>query len=650
MRGLFILLMLLCMQILNAQTRLIDSLRKQYYNATANDEKLNALLLICEEYQSLNRDSFDVYGPAVMELAEKSNNKNFKSLAMLAYANWYYRYGWSDSAIVFIEPELTKNKVTDANTRDIYFKLARAKAIYHGSKSRYEEALTVLYKILPEAEKYKDTFNIGLSSNTIGSIAIARQQYRDALQWIDKTISISENKQRFLPLLAPAYLNKGKIFELMGNTDSALYFINKGLLLSRQIQNLNYIATALRIRASIYTSTKKYREAEESLLEMMDVRKLLSPATDLVDDNVQLAEFYANSGQLEKAIALCKKNLVQGELTQTEGESASFTNDPKMRLEYLQLLSGYYKKAGMLPEYQASLEDLLVAKDALYAANSVDAIAALQTQYEVQKKENTILQQKYGLQKKNFLFYGSIGFTTLLLIGGIVFFRQYRKKQALKMQLMMEEEKRMGENAVRQAEEKERVRIAADLHDNIGAYASAIRADVEKITTDGATKNHKSLQNLEQHSKEIMNSLRDTIWVLNKENITITSMSDRLKDYISKLQPSYNHIQFHIQEDLTNDLRLNSQNALNIFRIMQEAIHNALRHSHSQHIYIDMISREQLLLKVTDDGKGISGPLANTGNGLLNMKSRAKEAGMHLSVLSTENKGTTVTLQSDNTN
>lgn len=218
------------------------------------------------------------------------------------------------------------------------------------------------------------------------------------------------------------------------------------------------------------------------------------------------------------------------------------------------------------------------------------------------------------------------------------------------MALALAEEKRIASQSIMEAEEQERKRIAADLHDNIGAYASAIRADVEKITENPFEKNDQSLQNLQQHSREIINSLRDTIWVLNKDNITITGISDRIKNYMSKLQPSYPHIQFNISEGIENNVRISSQHALNIFRIVQEAIHNALKHSNADEINIFIGSNETLSIQITDNGKGVADNTNNEGNGLLNMHARAKEAGMGLAISSAADKGTSLLLQTNTTN
>lgn len=69
----YIIALLLCAvgQTANCQTAIIDSLRKKIYAATNDEEKLTAFLSLFEEFQSVNRDSLDIYGPQVKDLAEK---------------------------------------------------------------------------------------------------------------------------------------------------------------------------------------------------------------------------------------------------------------------------------------------------------------------------------------------------------------------------------------------------------------------------------------------------------------------------------------------------------------------------------------------------------------------------------------------------
>jgi len=614
-----------------SQTALIDSLRLQVQLASNPEQKLSALVVLCEEYQSINRDSFDSYGPQIKTLAMATNNPRLKSLAALAYANWYFRWGWSDSALVFIEPELEKNNVNDERSRDVYFKLSRAKAMYHGSKQRYEEALSVLYKILPEAEKYKDTLTTASVMNTIGSIAIARSQHREAINWISKAMVISENNKKYIGVLAPAYLNAANAYAQLNKLDSAIYFIDKGLPLCRSLQNLHYLATALRIRSTIYTATGNFSAAEKAMLEMIAVRKKTSPISQVVEDNLQLAAFYASSGQLDKAIEVCRKYLVKGDLTVADSaDSKTFNNDPKLRLEYLQLIAGYYKKAGRLGEYQSSLEELLIAKDSLYAANSADAIAAIQTEYEVQRRENTILQQKFDLQKKNFLLYGSMALLIVLLLLAFFGFRNYRGKQRAEMEILLEEQKINAAMAVKKAEENERVRIAADLHDNLGAYAASMSSNIGYMhLQNGNAATQTALDELSMNANAISAELNDTIWVLQTEEQGLTAVSDRIKTFIYRLKKSYPSVHIEVQENILTDYQLPSSQAFHLYRILQEAINNALKHSRGNNIIVNIQADKYWRVCVEDDGIGISESF-QPGNGIRNIKKRAAEAGWNI--------------------
>lgn len=628
------------------QTFLADSLRKRVSQSTSDEGKLGALLDMFEEYHSINRDTLDKYGPVIKELAASSKNNRMKSLAALAYANWYYRWGWSDSSLVFIEPEISRNPVGNPETRDIYFKLMRAKALFLGSKSRYAEALNVLYALLPAAEKYKDTLTIGLTTNTIGSIAIARQQPYEALKWINQAIQIAGNNKRYLQVQTPAFINAAYAYVNIGNNDSAVYFINKGLKYSRQLQNLNYLATVLRIQTNIYTAKKQYKLAEEAMIEMINTRAKLTSANYILEDNLQLADFYANSGQLEKAIEICKNNLRKGELTSEDTRPETvFTNDPKQRAVFLAKLAGYYKQAGLMKEYQASLEELVDAKDSLYAANSAEAIAELQTKYEVQKKENTILQQKYSLQQKNLLFYGLMALTSILIICGFALFRNYRRKQKMRVKKLMDEERKQAEEAIKNAEERERVRIASDLHDNLGAYAASMASNISYIQlpdADDKTKN--AFEQLSANSQSIISQLNDTIWVLKKETLHFTAISDRIKTFVNRLRKSYPEISLEVQEDVATDFALPSSQAFHLYRITQEAINNALRHSNGRNIVTRFSAHSNWEVTVADDGTGfrVNEYSGAAGNGLLNMSQRSREAGWQISWQTPEQGGTIV--------
>ncbi|CAN5616464.1 hypothetical protein BH10BAC2_BH10BAC2_06450 [soil metagenome] len=641
-------LLLLC-NIVFAQTKKIDSLKQIVDGGTGNDARLAAIAAYCEDYSNLNHDSLEKYAYIALELAENSKDEKLKSLAQLTLAQDYMQWGWTDSVHVVVNNEIPKNKIEDDNRRSIYFRLKRLKAIAFGADGKFEDCLAILYPLFSECVKYKDTVHIIGISNSIGNVLSGLNQLADARKWNDQCLSYCVGN--YAKLKGSPYVSRAQLLYKEEKTDSALYFLQTGIEYCKKIEIYDRLAGAYRLLSIIYTGTEELDKAENAIKQMQECRRKTNNNPDaIIDDNLQIAEFYANTGQLKKAIAFCWSKLETGDLFKKPGDSSkTFNTDPSVRLPFYLALSRYLKEEKNYPEYQKVLEEIVVLKDSVYERNKAEAIAELQTKYDVEQKEKTIIAQQLKLTQRNYLLYGSLVFILMTVIITFLLWRNQRNKQQLQMDKAIEDEKRQSAQSILDAEEKERKRIAADLHDNIGAYATAISADVESITNKGFQANGEQLQNLQQHSREIIYSLRDTIWVLNKDNITITGISDRIKNYINKLRPSYEHINISMEENILQDVRVGSQKALNIFRIVQEAVHNALKHSEAKKIIIKIESAAIIQLSIIDDGKGIFEQDGHEGNGLRNMKARAADAGIQFNVQSVTGKGTSIFLQ-DTTN
>lgn len=628
-----------------SQTQLINSLKAKVDAAKTNDQKLAAIVAYCEDYSNISHDSLEKYAYVAIELAEKSTDERLKSLAWLTLAQDYMQWGWTDSTHAIVDKELKKNLATDNTKRDIYFRLKKLKAIAYGADGRLKESLEVLYPLVSEAETYKDSISIAGIANIIGSIAAARNEPEEARKWNDKALFFAEASHS--KYLGSVFISRAQLLYNEDKTDSALYYLDKGIEFCKNIEMNDRLAGAYRFQSAVYTDLNKLDLAEMALKNMQEARNKINQNPDaIIEDNLQVAEFYANTGRLKKAIEYIRSKLITGDYYEKAGDtSKAFVNDPAIQLPYYLALSGYLKEDKKFPEYQEVLEKIITLKDTLSEINKAGAIAELQTKYNVQQKENTIIAQQLKLTQKNYLLYGSLIFIALASVITWLWQRNEKIKQQIKMQQAIEEEQRQAAQSILDAEENERKRIAADLHDNIGAYASAISADVEKITGKGLTGNELQLQNLQQHSREITNSLRDTIWVLNKDNITITGISDRIKNYINKLDPSYENIQIDVEEKIDNDVRVGSQKALNIFRIVQEAIHNALKHSQAKNIIVEIESDKKIKIRVNDNGIGMDLSNPAGGNGLRNIQARAKDAGIQLAVNSSEGNGTNLVIE-----
>lgn len=643
-----ILLLLLFSFAGKTQTRLIDSLKQYIFQAKNDEQKIEAIYTLCSEYKSINRDTLDYYTFLARELAANTHNERLKQMAELAVACDYARWGWADSAIFTVDPLIAANKVTDPQQRDIYFKASRLKAMTYAGRSRYQDALTILYRIVSEAEAYKDSITLGENLNSIGSVALARSNTRDALMWLSRALAACGNDKRFDGIRAGVFINMAEAYLQSGKTDVAVRYSEKGVALFKEVENLSSLALALQKQSSVLIAAGKLDEAEQSLKEMIALRKEAGDGNLYADDNISLAEFYLQTNQVKKAIQFCKNALQVGDVhAPLPGDEQSYANAITIRLGYYQVLARCYKMLEDNSEYQQMLEQIIIAKDSLYKYNSAQAIAELQTQYEVQKKENTIIQQKLDITNKNNRFYALLGIAFFALVIAWIMFTGYRKREKIRLNAMLEKEKSLAAQSIAKAEENERKRIAADLHDNLGAYAASIVSNldfIEPIThhSSGSV----AVQELRNNSQAIVAQLNDTIWALKKDALSLTAISDRIKTFIQRIQNSYPAITINVMENIDNDRMLSPSHAFHLFRIVQEAINNALKHSKGTKVDIIIESiASNWKITIADNGAGIM-QRSKDGNGLVNMKERAQETGWSIDWLSEPGKGTSVIISS----
>ena len=195
-------------------------------------------------------------------------------------------------------------------------------------------------------------------------------------------------------------------------------------------------------------------------------------------------------------------------------------------------------------------------------------------------------------------------------------------------------EKKLRESEITEMIYKERERISRDLHDNLGAYAACIKNSIVGI--ERSSNDSFELQNLRENTDELLNALRETIWALQHESIRITAISDRFKKIVNRISAGYSSVGVEIKENVTNDVFLTPTEGVNLIRIMQESITNAMKHARCTVINVHIECSDKLLISISDNGIGFDlQKKADETYGIGNMRSRAAEAGFELYMNST---------------
>lgn len=203
-------------------------------------------------------------------------------------------------------------------------------------------------------------------------------------------------------------------------------------------------------------------------------------------------------------------------------------------------------------------------------------------------------------------------------------------------------QKRLAAMLLVQKLQEERGRISMELHDSIGAYANAVLYNTDLLQAESRVKQkNRLLKDLRFASKDIITSLRETIWALKNEVFTAQECFMRIRNFVQSLSRYYPNIQFRVEGDAPQQKQLHYSAALNIVRIVQEVVNNAIKHGNPDHIHISSsIDGEQWLLQIDDDGIGFNSSMASMGNGMDNIKRRAADSKLDVQLQSAPGKGT----------
>lgn len=617
----------------SAQTKLIDSLRQVIKQPSSTKQKLENILLLAG--QSIDSDTLYPYVLLADSLSASSNNKIDKSNTACVRAYYYVRKNYIDSALIIIDKLIDENKnVKQRNNFYLALLFLRSKILDRGN--RYTEALTELYRVVQTAELQNDTLTTIQAKTGIGWVQMEMEQYNEALIWLNKALYTSANK-KFYTNYGALYSNLASTYNALGKRDSAQHYINIAINDARNNDNLLFLATALSMQAKIFIDNKQHRLAEAPLHEVVQIRKQLNDPFYTVFDISNLASYYSTTGQWEKGIALCKEGI---SLAKENGLSSQL-------LMVYHSLAENYKAAADMVQYGQTLESIISLKDSFNNINSSKLLADMQAGSEAQKKQKEILEQKLNLTQKNYWLWGSAIVGILLISIALLAFKDYRRREKLKMEIILLEEKRNAADAVKKAEEKERVRIAADLHDNLGVYAASLSSNLSYIQpAENGDTGINAFREIKNNSNAIISELNDTIWVLKKETLSLTAISDRIKVFINRIKRSYPGINAEVKENIETDFKLPASQAFHLYRLVQEAVNNALKHSQGKNIAVKINATDNWSVIIEDDGIGMQTRHSATegGNGLYNMRSRSEEAGWNISWLLTEGGGTSVNI------
>lgn len=616
----------------------LDKARENIYSSKTDEERLNNLMFIVKFKNSMSSDSITHYAQWTKKLAIQLKNDKALAWAEQGLIAAEMVKGNTDSVIPRIERNqlFSQIKKTDAA---LYYKIELLKANILNRQNKRIEALDLELKLLSEAEKDGNTLSqlfllnyIGATySNTSSSYEESKKTWLSALEIINKkdSIQFKEIEAYILSNLSVYYLNKFYATPSKLLSDTCFNYLSRTVTLSREIEAAGVLASVLTYRGNFYGYKKMFIDGEADFKEALDIRKKIGDPLYVTEDYKNLSAFYFQSNQYEKCLTVAQEGL----------DICKKNNIKETELAILFITGRVYKTTKKFDKYSETLEKIISLSDSSNQKNAAEKIADIQTKYEVQKKETLITKQKLDLFQRKLLLYVAAAGTLLLLLAFGYRFKQYKQRQ----KILMEEKKIQNDIAIKDAEEKERKRIAAELHDNLGVQANAILYNSTLLNNSTIEDKH-IVADLQDTAKEMLLNLRETLWAMKTADVSATDLWLRIINFMKQMGRHYTTLQFKVEGAASNDFIIASNRALNIVLILQETVNNAIKHADATSIIAtSTLTNNQWIITIKDDGKGfeLNPSLQKEDSyGLKNMQQRAIAGNFTYNIITAPAKGT----------
>lgn len=565
----------------------------------------------------------DIYLKEALDLKKKRNTKYLNEVYAYWNARYFFYTGQLDEAekVALEQLKLEAKAGQKAKFHNILGTVNTLRRDYKKAISWYEEAINdyesagnkkgialvkinianiffglsdfeTAYKYIKDAhtglKPFKDTVN---EVTALGILSISEAKtgrYKDATIHSKKTVELAKRQENNNGL-ALAYLALGETALSEENYTEAIRFyeLTDSVAILARNTNLSHLAHVGML--STYVSVNDYVQAKragEIALEELESSALTNKTTEYVIRR-NLAETYAGVGDFKKAF------------------------------EFQFWADSIYKVTSSMKNKEY-INELLIRHDT----------QRKESQLKIERNENLIKEER--LKQQSWIL---VALSLVLLIAVLVFVG-YRKNQRNKMQRIRAEQENELMRALIDGEEKERERIANELHDGLASDLTGIKmvlSQTPERLPDGVLN---ALARVHEQTRRISHNLSP----LNIEKLGLVSA---LRNFAQENSTPQTQIHFYATKD---EVKIQPvEHAIVMYRVCQELIQNALKHANARTIDVQlMITDEELTINIEDDGQGFDVASKKESFGLMNVQKQVELLNGELSIDSRPQNGTVV--------
>lgn len=498
-----------------------------------------------------------------------------------------------------IEQYLTAQSyiVAAKDTQQLANLYANIGSVFHEQKN-YEKTLEYYFKALDYKDKMAPN-GLAVVYNNIALVYKDQERYEEALAYSFKSLALKQDLQ-YLRGIAGSYNTIGSIYLKMNQLDSASTYYDRAVELYGSISDKYGLGMALGGKGDVLFKQGNHGDAKKSYLDALPLAEAEGLFTLQRDVNLALAQVYEADGEYGQALDARKK-------------------------------------------YEA-------AKDSVVNEETNERIAELMTQFETVQKEQELKLKQIELERQEeinkFQMVGFGAVVLFLLLAGGLFFSRNRIKQKAELADAIAREQKIRFKAVIDAQEQERKRVAQDLHDGLGQLLSTARLNVSALEdsldpTD--SESDKIWLNALSLIDESVQEVRNVSHNMMPSALIRLGLVAALREQVAKINRAG---KIAVKLEIAGmETRLDEAVEITLYRVVQEVMNNAIKHSNAKEIVVSINrANGKLEVGIKDDGVGLDLQLIkrSTGIGWQNIYSRVELINGIIDMNSSPGAGTNV--------
>lgn len=499
-----------------------------------------------------------------------------------------------------------------------------------GDNRRYIDLF--LNEAIPLAAKGGDSLRVADGYTNVALPFMNYGEYEKAILYLKRSADIFERLAPKDLRKVDVYCHLAKVYLLQGKLDEAGRNIKAASNALQQDPQSLYAPNFHAIESMYLIRFRRWAEAGRTIEKGLNIAQKLKNRYDIRQLLYQKAELFRAQEKWKEA-----KEILQGMYNDGYVE---LKTDKKVLFNDL---AGIAASMGNFREGYAWMLRHRDVSEEIYAQETKAKIADLEARYNYVQKEKELILARERTNRQRVLVYITVSAMIFILVFIYFWIRNRKLRTAREIEHLKQQQRIELGKALLEGEEKERGRLARDLHDGLGGMLAAIKLNLSQLVSQKRQLESGDLDQTIDRLGHSVNELRRISRNMMPESLLQSGLAVALKDLCDEAMFSGLRISFKafdLEENFSPHLKVM------IYRIVQELVYNVVKHAGATKVMVQCSQSDQyFFITVEDNGKGFSiAHIPKSSRGLKNIQSRVDILNGKMEINSSD-KGTNVNIE-----